>query len=104
MKTTYTMLNFWYVIFTRGVLHLSELAGQKDWLHGTSPWSFKMVYSQPSPCGHLAITDSPIIRAAAKSPAKINYRRLTEINSRYYGLSLLSTLTHGPEGVCSKGS
>ena len=31
----------------------------------------------------------PIIRTAAKSPAKIDYRRLTEINFRFYGLSLL---------------
>ena len=43
-----------------------------------------------SPCGHLAITDTPIIRTAGKYPTKINYRRLTEINSRYYGLSLLN--------------
>ena len=30
----------------------------------------------------------PIIWTAAKSQAKMNYRCLTEINSRYYGLSL----------------
>ena len=41
-----------------------------------------------------------IIWMAAKFVAKINYRRLTEINSHCYGLSLLRTLTHGPEGVC----
>ena len=56
-------------------------------------------YTQLWSCGHLAITNTPIIRTAAKSSAKINYRRLTEINSRYYGLSLLRTLTRGPEGV-----
>ena len=50
-------------------------------------------YSQFSPCGHLAITDTPIKRTAAKSQEKPNYRRLTEINSRYYGLSLMRTLT-----------
>ena len=61
-------------------------------------------YSQLSPCGHPAITDTPIIRTAAKSPAKINYRRLTEINSRYYGLSLMRTLTRGPHSVRNKGS
>ena len=61
-------------------------------------------YNQLSPCGHLAITDTPIIPTATKSPAKINYRRLTEINSRYYGLSLVRTLTCGPEGVRNKGS
>ena len=38
-----------------------------------------LFYSQLSPCGHLVITDTPIIRTAAKSSAKINYRRLTEI-------------------------
>ena len=37
--------------------------------------------------------DTPIKRTAAKSPAKTNYRRLTEINSRYYRLSLKRTLT-----------
>ena len=50
------------------------------------------------------LADTPIIRTAAKSLAKINYRRLTKINNRYYVLSLLRTLTHGPEGVRKKGS
>ena len=50
------------------------------------------------------LLQTPVIRTAAKSPTKINYRRLTEINSRYYGLSLLRTLTYGPEGVPNKGS
>ena len=50
-------------------------------------------YSQLSPCGHPAITDNPIIRTADKFRAKINYRHLTKINSRYYGLSLHRTLT-----------
>ena len=45
-----------------------------------------------------AITDTPIIRTAAKSQAKINYRCLTEINSRYSGFSLMMTLT---QGLCS---
>ena len=40
------------------------------------------LYSQLSPCGHPTITDTPIKRTAAKSPAKTCYRRLTEINSR----------------------
>ena len=35
-------------------------------------------------------TDSSLI------PGKINWRRLTEINSRYYGLSLMRTLTRVP--------
>ena len=54
-------------------------------------------YSQISPWGQLAITDTPIKRTAAKSPAKTNHRRLTEINFRYYGLSLKRTLTRGPK-------
>ena len=62
------------------------------------------VYSQLSPCGHPAITDTPIIWTAAKFPAKINYRYLTEINSRYYGLPLMRTPTQGPHSVRNKGS
>ena len=49
------------------------------------------IYSQLSPCGHLAITDTPKIRTAAEFPTKIYYRRLTEINSRHHGPSLLRT-------------
>ena len=64
----------------------------------------KSSYSQLSPCGHPATTDTPIIRTAAKSPAKTNYRRFTEINSRYYGHSLMRTLTRGPHSVRNKGS
>ena len=48
----------------------------------------KVKYSQLLPCRHLAITDTPIIRTAVKSPAKGNYRCLNEINSCYYRLSL----------------
>ena len=49
--------------------------------------------------GHLTITDTPIKRTVAKSPAKANYRRLTEINPHYYGLSLKGTRTRGPYSV-----
>ena len=49
----------------------------------------KYKYSQLSPCGHLAITDTPIKRTAAKSPAETNYRRLTEKQ-----LPLLRTLAN----------
>ena len=62
------------------------------------------IYSELSRSGHLAIMDTPMMQAAAKFPAKIKYRRLTEINSRYYGLSLVRTLTRGSEGVHNKGS
>ena len=34
-------------------------------------------YSQLLPCGHPAISDTPIIRTAAKSPAKTNYSQLS---------------------------
>ena len=44
------------------------------------------------------------MRTATRFPAKMNYRRLTEIDSRYYGLSLLRRLTCGPECVRNKGS
>ena len=50
------------------------------------------------------LVDTSLLRTAAKSYAKINYRCLTEINSCYYGLSLLQTQTQGPEGVHNKGS
>ena len=46
----------------------------------------------PIPC----YNGRPIIWTAAKSKARINYRRLTEINSHYYGLLLMRTLTSGP--------
>ena len=49
------------------------------------------------------MTDTPIIRTADKFRTKINYRHLTEINSRYYGLSLQKTLTQGPTVSAIKG-
>ena len=49
------------------------------------------------------LADTPIIRTAAKSPAKTSCRRLTEINSRYYGLSLMRTPPRGPYSVRYKG-
>ena len=63
-------------------------------------------YSQLSPCEHVVITHTSLLRTAAKSPAKINYGRLTEINSRYFGLSLLRTLARDPaikEVDCTEG-
>ena len=62
------------------------------------------VYSQLRPCVHLAKTDILIIRTAAKSQAKVNHRCLTEINSRYYGLLLMRTLTQGLYSAHYKGS
>ena len=72
--------------------------------HITAVENQPLTEEQLPPCGHPAIMDTPIIRTTAKSPAKTNYRRLTEINSRYYGLSLLRTLTQGPYSVRNKGS
>ena len=37
----------------------------------TFPCNTGANYSQLSPCGHLAITDTQLIRTAAKSPAKV---------------------------------
>ena len=61
--------------------------------------AYPFVFSQLSTCGHPAITDTPIIRTSAKSRSKINYRRVTEINSWYYGLSLMRTLTQDPYSI-----
>ena len=57
---------------------------------------FRAKYSQLSPCGHPAITDTSIKQTAAKSPAKTNYRRLSEMTSRYKGLLLMRKLARGP--------
>ena len=61
--------------------------------------AYPFVFSQLSTCGHPAITDTPIIRTSAKSRSKINYRHLTEINSWYYGLCLMRTLTQDPYSI-----
>ena len=45
-----------------------------------------------------------LIRTAAKYQAKMNCRRLTDINCRYYGFLLMRTLTQGPYSVRDKGS
>ena len=45
------------------------------------------------------LTDTSIKRTLAKSPAKTNYGRLTEINCCYYGLSLKRTRIRGPYSV-----
>ena len=60
-------------------------------------------YSQIWPCEHPAKTVTERKRTATNSPAKTNYRHLAEINSRYYGLSLMRTLTQGPYSVRYKG-
>ena len=65
---------------------------------------YNCVYSEISPCGHPAITDTLRIQTAAKSPAKTNYRCLTEINSRHYGHSLMRKTTRVPYSVRCEGS
>ena len=46
-----------------------------------TPYSGLTESSELSPCGHLALTDTIKIRTAAKSQAKLNSRRLIDINS-----------------------
>ena len=62
--------------------------------------TLETLYSQRSPCGHVAITDTPLIRTAAKSPAKITVIWLKQTpantNTRYYGLT--DTFL-GPDGT-----
>ena len=60
---------------------------------------FHIQSTLPRRCERPAKTDTPIIEIAAKSHTKINYRGLTEINSRYYGLSIMRALTRGPYSV-----
>ena len=50
------------------------------------------------------LADTLIIQTTAKSLAKINYRCLTEIDSRYYRLLLKRTVSQGPYSVCYKRS
>ena len=84
-----------------------DMSNDPSFLSNTPQTEVKSLsyYSQLSPRGNPAIMDTPIIRTqAAKSQAKTNYRRLTEINPRYYGLSLMRTPTRGPYSVRYKWS
>ena len=49
------------------------------------------------------LADTLLLRTAAESPAKINYRPLTKIISRYCGLSLLRTNSAVPRMSAIKG-
>ena len=63
------------------------------------------IQSSLSPSGNPVITDTLIsIWTAAIPQAKINYTRSTEINSHYYRLSQMRTLTQGPYSVRYKRS
>ena len=72
--------------------------GKKLHARGGS-YSFVVAINQIPPAPPVLVKNE----RSLKSPAEINYRRLTEINSRY-GLSLFRALTCGPEGVRNKGS
>ena len=73
------------------------------WIY-TAKQSILVEYSQLLPCRHPAIMGTLIRQTAATSLAKTNYRHLTEINSRYYRLSLMRTLLRRPYSVCYKRS
>ena len=89
---------FKYLWLKTAVSHIPVLLCVRLMVKGTAKLLLTgLIYFQLSPCGHHANTDAPIIRTSDKSPAKLHYRRSTEIKSRYYGLSLLRTLTLGPE-------
>ena len=79
-----------------------DMSNDPSFLSNTPQTEVKSLsyYSQLSPRGHPAIMDTPIIRTqAAKSQAKTNYRRLTEIR-----LSLMRTPTRVPYSVRYKWS
>ena len=61
-------------------------------------------YSQLSPWGHPAITDTPVIRTTAKSQGKINYNIQTfDWNKLSLLRTLARTLSQGPYSVRYKG-
>ena len=63
------------------------------------------IQSSLFPSGNPVITDTLIsIWTAAIPQAKINYTQLTEINSHYYRLSQMRTLTQGPYSIRYKRS
>ena len=79
-----------------------------DIVFGTSRNAFKF-FSK----GHLIINNWFIIKmlelhdtvnSCLADTLIINYRRLTELYSLSYGLSLMMTLTQGPNSVHYKGS
>ena len=78
-----------------------------DSLRGRNAGSFpaqRLVIEPSTVNSRLSLVGHPYNTTATKSPAKINYRRLTEINSRFYGLAVMRTLSGGPYSVRNKGS
>ena len=63
-------------------------------------WTYTVI----SRLADTPLTDTLIVRTAAKSQAKIHCRCLSEINSRYYRLSIKRKVTQGPYSVRYKGS
>ena len=92
--------------FARGLSVFGQIfAFTKLHLNTKSPNSCStliLYYSRISPCGHLTITDTPLMRTRASPPAK-RIKKMTETNSRFYGLSLLGTLNLAPEGAAITG-
>ena len=74
-----------------------------QWIY-TAKQSILVEYSQLLPCRHPDILGILIRQTTATSQAKTNYRHLSEINSCYYGLSLMRTLLWRPYSVCFKRS
>ena len=68
--------------------------------HGESEGKTDTLCSQISPCGHPAVTDSTIIRTAAKFPVKHHVGSVTTVNSLYCGhcREPLSVLSGCPQG------
>ena len=52
-------------------------------------------YSWLSPCGHLAIMDTPLMLTRASPPGE-THKEMTDTNSRYYRLLLLRKCGHFP--------
>lgn len=88
---------------------IASFSGNLSWWLDTLPRPFRIVcslffwirllgnffswYSRLSPCGRLAITDTPPLKTRVSPPGEI-HKEMTEINSRYYGLSLLRKCRH----------
>ena len=85
---------------SRGMKGFSQFSNNFDKTPSKSPWHNSLILILVN----SRLANTLTIRTAAKSAAKINYRRLTEINSCSYGLSLLRAPTRSREGVRNKGS
>ena len=74
------------------------------WASLCNPISLKQCLQKDSEIQSTLALRTPREHArTAKSPAKTTYELLTEINSRYYGFSLMTLLTRDPYSVRNKG-